>query len=81
MTANPQPNPNQPPMSPPSSAPSGQKIRRLAEATSVYCRSIVRMAFWSLVTVASLAVIVGLGYLAVRLVTWFLNLVSTVLAL
>ena len=81
MTSNPQPNPNQPPMCPPSSAPAGQRIRHLADATSVYCRAIVRVAFSLLVTVTALAAALGLGYLAVRIACWFVELVSVSLGL
>ena len=82
MTSNPQPNPNQPAMFPqPSSPPPDQKIRRLAEATSVYCRAITRMVFALLVTVIALAVVLGLGYLAVRIACWFVELVTVSLGL
>lgn len=81
MTSNPQPNPNQPPMFPPSRVPAGQRIRRLAEATSVYCRAIVRVAFSLLLAVIALAVALGLGYLAVRIACWFVELVTVSLGL
>ena len=79
---NPQNNPNQPPMFPqPSGQPVSQKIRHLADATSEYSRAIVRMAFWLFVTVAALAMALGLGYLAVRIACGFVEIVTISLGL
>jgi hypothetical protein len=79
----PNPNtPNQPPMFPqPSRQPVSQKIRHLADATSEYSRAIVRMAFWLFVTVAVLAIAIGLGHLAVRIACGFVEIVTTSLGL
>ena len=79
MTAN--AHPDQPPMFPPSNAPAGQKIRHLAEATSEYCRALIRMACWSLITVTALAEALGLGYLAARIACRFVELVTVSLGL